>query len=59
MYSGTLIQLDKNLENDGCKCLYIDGGKVIQSFINEGRITDIIIIKILILLGEGCHCLEK
>ena len=59
MYSGTLTELVDNLENDGCKRLYIDGGKVIQSFINAGLITDMTITKIPILLGEGLPLFGK
>ena len=53
LYSGSLIKLVTELKNDGCKRIYIDGGKTIQSFINENLITDITITKIPILLGEG------
>ena len=31
LYSGSLIKLVITLKNDGCKRLYIDGGKTIQS----------------------------
>jgi len=53
LYSGSLIELVKKLEKDQCKRIYIDGGKTIQSFINDNLITDITITKIPILLGEG------
>ena len=53
LYSGSLVKLVTELKNDGCKRIYIDGGKTIQSFINEDLITDITITKIPILLGEG------
>lgn len=53
LYSGPLKQLFHKLEADGCKRLYIDGGKTIQSFLLEGLITDLTITKIPILLGEG------
>jgi dihydrofolate reductase len=53
LYSGSLTELVKRLENDGCKRLYIDGGKTIQSFLNDDLITDLTITKIPILLGEG------
>ena len=53
LYSGSLVKLATKLQNDGCKRLYVDGGKTIQSFINENLITDITITKIPVLLGEG------
>ena len=53
LYSGSLVKLVTKLKDDGCKRIYVDGGKTIQSFINENLITDITITKIPILLGEG------
>ena len=59
LYSGSLVELVKNLDNEGCKHLYIDGGKTIQSFLNENLITDITITKIPVLLGEGLSLFGK
>ena len=59
LYSGSLIKLVAELKNDGCKRIYIDGGKTIQSFINDELITDITITKIPILLGEGLSLFGK
>ena len=59
IYSGSLKELVKRLETDGCKSLYIDGGKTIQSFINKGLVTDISITKIPVLLGEGLPLFGK
>jgi len=53
LYSGSLTELVQRLEHEGCKRLYIDGGKTIQSFLHEGLITDLTITKIPVLLGEG------
>ncbi|MDX2097872.1 MAG: dihydrofolate reductase family protein [Leptolyngbyaceae cyanobacterium bins.59] len=41
------------LAETGAKHLYIDGGLVIQSFLQEGLIDDLIITVIPILLGTG------
>ena len=41
------------LENRGWKRAYIDGGKIIQSFLREGLITDITLTRIPILIGSG------
>jgi len=59
LYSGSLKQLVTELKNDGSKRVYIDGGKTIQSFINEGLLTDITITKIPVLLGEGLPLFGK
>ncbi|MCU7837165.1 MAG: dihydrofolate reductase family protein [gamma proteobacterium symbiont of Taylorina sp.] len=59
LYSGSLTELVKQLEIDGCESLYIDGGKTIQSFINNGLVTDITITTIPVLLGEGLPLFGK
>jgi len=59
LYSGSLKKLVTALENEGCKRIYIDGGKTIQSFINEALLTDITITKIPVLLGEGLSLFGK
>jgi dihydrofolate reductase len=59
LYSGSLIELVEKLESEGCKRLYIDGGKTIQSFINKGLLTDLTINKIPVLLGEGLPLFGK
>ncbi len=53
LYSDSLQKLLNNLEHEGCKRLYIDGGITIQSFLAEGLITNLTITKIPILLGDG------
>ena len=37
----------------GVRHLYIDGGQTIQGFLNAGLITDLIITRIPILIGDG------
>jgi len=59
LYSGSLKKLVTVLENEGCNRIYIDGGKTIQSFINEALLTDITITKIPVLLGEGLSLFGK
>ena len=41
------------LAAEGWRRAYIDGGKVIQSFLREGLIADIILTRVPILLGNG------
>ena len=53
MYSGDLLTLIYNLENEGFKDAYIDGGTTIQAFINLKLIDELTITKAPVLLGEG------
>jgi dihydrofolate reductase len=41
------------LSGKGHSSLYIDGGKVIQAFLKEGLINELIISKVPILIGNG------
>ena len=43
----------KHLSDQGFKAAYIDGGKVIQSFLSEGLIDSLIIAKVPVLIGSG------
>ena len=45
--------LVEKLATAGRKHLYVDGGKVIQAFLSEGLIQELIISRIPILIGEG------
>ncbi len=50
---GTLTEILEQIHQKGYHRLYIDGGKVIQSFLKEDLIDDMIITVIPILLGNG------
>lgn len=41
------------LSQTGWKRVYVDGGQVIQSFLREGLIADIVVTRVPVLLGEG------
>ena len=41
------------LAAEGWKRAYVDGGKVIQSFLREGLISDIVLTRVPVLLGQG------
>ena len=43
----------KFFENKGWKNVYVDGGKVIQSFLREGLISEMTITQVPVLLGSG------
>ena len=53
-----LTQLDlpevmKMLEEKGWSRVYVDGGKVVQSFLRTGLISDMILTRVPILIGDG------
>ncbi|TGD44581.1 dihydrofolate reductase [Pseudotabrizicola sediminis] len=41
------------LSNQGWRRVYIDGGKIIQSFMREGLIADMTVTVVPILIGQG------
>jgi dihydrofolate reductase len=53
LFSGSPKELVEKLEKEGEVKLYIDGGKLIQSFLRQGLIDEIILTRIPILIGEG------
>ena len=46
-------ELMKLLYDNGHKKVYVDGGKLVQSFLNKGLITEITLTQIPILIGKG------
>lgn len=50
---GTVQQIAAQALQLGYQRLYVDGGKLIQSFLREGLITDLTVTTIPILLGAG------
>lgn len=53
LVKGELKNIVQELKEKGFNTLYIDGGKVIQSFLKEDMIDELIITTIPILLGGG------
>ena len=51
--NGNLSKILYHLREKGFANLYIDGGKTIQSFLNEDLIDEMIITRVPILLGDG------
>ncbi|WP_374076706.1 dihydrofolate reductase family protein [Bdellovibrio bacteriovorus] len=49
----TPTQVMKSLENEGWRKAYVDGGQIIQSFLREKLIVDMVITTAPVLLGEG------
>ena len=56
---GELKSVLTDLNRKGYHNLYIDGGKVIQSFLQEDLIDEMIITRIPVLLGEGIPLFGK
>lgn len=46
-------ELIQSLQEDGWRRAYVDGGKVVQSFIRCGLIEDFILTTVPILIGDG------
>ena len=51
--SGSVPGIVAELEQEGIRHIYIDGGKTIQAFLNAGLINEITITKIPVLIGTG------
>lgn len=47
------VELMDRLAKEGCRKVYIDGGQLIQSFLQEGFIEDLIVTTVPVLLGQG------
>jgi dihydrofolate reductase len=50
---GEILEILESLENKGLKSIYVDGGKLIQSFLSEDLIDTMIITTMPVILGEG------
>ncbi|RKF20323.1 dihydrofolate reductase [Alginatibacterium sediminis] len=59
MYSGDLKDLITQLDKDGHKHAYVDGGNTIQAFINLQLIDEMTITQLPILIGEGIPLFAK
>ncbi len=53
IYTGDIIHLIERLHAEGIKHIYVDGGKTISQFLNQGLIDDITITMIPVILGSG------
>ncbi|PJZ43825.1 dihydrofolate reductase family protein [Leptospira brenneri] len=53
IFYGSLNELNSKLEKEKIKSAYVDGGKLIQSFIKESMMDSITITLIPVLLGSG------
>lgn len=47
------LELMESLQREGWSRAYVDGGKVVQSFIRDGLIKDFILVTVPILIGDG------
>jgi dihydrofolate reductase len=53
LYSGKVELLTVELQNQGVRRVYVDGGITIQSFMQQELLSDIIITTVPIILGKG------
>ncbi len=53
LVNGTLIEILKQIHQEGYHRLYIDGGKLIQGFLSEDLIDEMVITVIPVILGDG------
>lgn len=53
IWGASPVQAMKDMAEDGWKRVYVDGGKIIQSFLRDGLIEDMIVTRVPILLGRG------
>lgn len=58
-FKGTPQEAIKHLANLGCKNLYIDGGKVIQDFLNANLVDRMVITYVPILIGDGIRLFDN
>jgi len=49
----TPVKLMEQLEIEGWKRAYVDGGKIVQSFLSAGLVEDMTLTHVPILIGEG------
>lgn len=47
------VEIMQQLAEEGWHRVYVDGGKVIQAFLRENLIEDLIITRVPVLLGDG------
>lgn len=43
----------EKLAGEGLRRIYVDGGQMIQSFLREGLIADMVVTQVPVLIGEG------
>lgn len=46
-------ELMAQLDREGWRRAYVDGGKIVQSFLSEGLIEDMVLTHVPILIGDG------
>lgn len=53
LINGSATEMAAQLKSRGKTSVYIDGGKLLQSFIREGVLDELIVTKMPILIGSG------
>lgn len=57
--NGTLDEVVKTLAEKGFESIYVDGGRVIQSFLKEDKVDNLTITTMPIILGDGITLFGK
>ena len=58
-YYGDIVHLVEKLYAEGIKRIYVDGGKTISQFLNQGLIDDITITIVPVILGSGISLFQN
>lgn len=53
LFNGPIEDLVEKLTREGVRRVYLDGGNTIQRFLRAGRVNDMLITRIPILIGQG------
>ncbi|ADY27818.1 bifunctional deaminase-reductase domain protein (plasmid) [Deinococcus proteolyticus MRP] len=53
LHAGPLLELLRQLEAEGVRRVYADGGQVVQEFIRAGRLNELTLTTVPVLLGRG------
>ncbi|MBL0374110.1 dihydrofolate reductase [Rhizobium sp. KVB221] len=53
VFDGTPLTVADTLTSEGWRRAYVDGGRLIQSFLRAGLIADLVLSRLPVLLGDG------
>ena len=53
VWNASAKEVTQRLASEGCRKLYVDGGKTIQGFVAASLVDELILTRVPILIGEG------